>query len=303
MERKPSVKMWRDVLTLTYTVMVVRGQPTEGFHSLVRLIYQHFGIEQWSQFSTHVQHIASRLCPMANYWRKGREQRSVLDSIFEEERAPWQTTEQNRVITMTIVPGVTIMLEASQINSGGENHMGVQFRFNFGNPKLGTSFREAVRKLNVHDWDFVSGEIEWENAIWIQFDGGGFTKGHGALLGARLSQVQSGRYTVLYRLVPSDGEQLVVYGDRGITTSLGLEVPYKRQMVRHPNDKVFASIGPFSMHIDWDNRRQRFGRPNEDQIVVFTDDKLPIQPDGQEESDEDGIYYDDEPPDRFDPEY
>ncbi|MFH1611296.1 MAG: hypothetical protein ABIA83_01705 [Patescibacteria group bacterium] len=103
-----------------------------------------------------------------------------------------------------------------------------------------------------------------------------FSQGSEERLGERLQVVDRPRHQgTIYRLTPLAGEELMVYGDCGASHDLGLHVPWSRNMPRHPDRMVFASVGPFSLALRKGERKP--GRSLAfDRVVVFEDRALPL---------------------------
>jgi hypothetical protein len=207
----------------------------------------------------------------------------------------WETQEQEGIVTLVIVPGVKLSLRVVMVNQyGGVCQDGIEFHLSFEDPKIGTKFREAVLKARFRD-NILPGPIEWEKAVNIECGGVALDHNAKALLGERLINVSSWGSITRLRLSPHAEEKLVVYGDREITRDLGLEVRYERGMVRHPDPRVFLSVGPFSMRIERSVNQR--GRTIQDMLIVFVDDLLPIQPQPEEVDEEDSEDYGYEPSD------
>ncbi len=287
MSQESTLKARRDVVGLTFTVIVFATEEMRNCWAITQLqqfLTRHFDINPWPDFRDLLQHMTEditwnrqREVKHSATWREGSLRRFIL-----EGGQLWQIAQNEGAWTFVIAPGVKVT--ATRSKDLRRSELGMDLTLYFDDPKLGSMVYDAFRDIRSVHQGFLAYVSKWEDVLYIQGagrDDSVFTHGSKEKLGARVTRVSSSfdHYPV-YRIAPLDGEQLVIYGDRDVTTDLHLHVPYTHSMVRHPDDNVVASVGPFSLSLKRDDPRggRRQGRfvPPRDKIAVFHDQNLPI---------------------------
>jgi hypothetical protein len=246
---RTTLKIWRDV-TSVHLLIDTLNERTQaiGFAAALPVVARFFKMKDYTKFQEMIFDWARRLC--------AGEKRFAL----------------------SISSSIELVLYVHE-DSVEERY--IALRFDFIDPKEARVFRKAVEPHagSLLDPGFYFNLTYDNQALWIQGrtkDDSIFTRGDTVgRLGARLVLDSEPDGNPLYYIAPLPGESLIVYKNL-----IGLEMSWSPDNLHHPNENIFASVGPLSLQIIRDTRERRLGVRNSDRpdkINAFFDPMLPIK--------------------------
>ncbi|MFA5946172.1 MAG: hypothetical protein WC802_04670 [Patescibacteria group bacterium] len=282
MNNKSTLNAWRNP---TAVQMIAETCPHDqgDLISLRQLIMLAVEIEEWSRFERLLFAVADLAVKRAgsNDWRA----KSVLDM-----GTAWGIAKTNDGFALKLSDEISLKLMPEIMPKEYRDSPALRAILQFPNGKAGKKFKDAVterKKLNRSVFgNVIMGGVQFSPELYVQgtdeYDMI-FSREGRERLGGRATVVNQNvwnRGSSIFMIEPLPGEAPIVFYTNGNATGLlGLPEPSEGVKLVHSDTSVFASVGPFSLALQIDDRPQRFAHQRRrDLIAVFEDMTLPVVP-------------------------